>query len=1585
MLKVAIDSFHYVGLKGGSGGTGTYLISLLEHLAHLTAVEVIASPDNAHLFSDVVSRNPRLNLHIGERGQHADALRGANADVLYAPFTSLPERESYASLPCVTAIHDLQHRHMPGFFGYQERFDRDAAYAEAARDADGILTFSEVEKERIFNAYAPIAPIGVVPHAPFLAESIELDGGSGRRRSPSERYGRYIIYPAVNWPHKNHYRLLEAFRFLSAMPGMEDLKLVLTGAPCVEPRDHVYRELMQFPSLRGRVVDLGYVTSRQLEALIRGSVALVFPSLYEGFGIPVVEAMRMGVPVIASNLRVFREWLGDSFKPLLDPLSPPAMARDIYAALSDHKELEAIGKLGQSISQAFTSERMAKETLDFLNKIASRPSVKTKSKSLNTGNPAWAEAKYSILIHVELTQEDVKSVAKATEILKAASKDDIKPGFHFLIAEHAKLSQTGRQKISDLLGKLGVISFYDPTFANHRALATRFQINTYEQAAFHSFISAADFTSLAANPTPLIGNWSRRQLRSGVSDAYFLGDGDWAATRKAIYDALHVRHQDMASLLRFNPQIKHSHFAVSSSYYRRLGGDIFTFAGLAAIVTSGKVIKPTRRFAYVEPQLIRYVGHHFGLTQTICHAAEAAGFECLVGANREWCSEFDGIEKPVKVFPTFSSYIDGSQPHVVPSAFAAELETFMADAKLNSSDVVYLHMPYPTLIVGILELVSSLPLEKLPTFSIRICTDDDAFGGHGIRQTNVIRAINQLSKSRRERFRFSVESAVLQSYFEKETGQVFPIVLNPCSTEIIRARLSAQERREKRKDTDPVVFGYFGEAREEKGFLLLPDLVESLVREHGSARVRFRIQVSTAPANDSERIKIARERLRELQTQFETDGTIALHSEFSSMGSYYEAMSACDVMLLPYDAAAYAVRGSGVVLEAMRIEAPVVVTHGTDMAETFAGPACITARATVRDFAEACRQLIKDRDELADRTARFVEESPYFVSDAKFIEIVAPQSSSDSAEKPVVIWIGNDVLSQGVSAVYKAQRAFFERQGYEIYNLYVPYPDGSGYLHSNESLERYLVTNALGWRENGFDFNVYSWLANQFPSDERTKLLARIDETSADTDLLTELNGYTAVPRAFERFLANRNISVVCCNYVHLLPVIDQIGLRHRESVKIILETHDIQSYQHALRANRKADPDEVEREIAAMKKADGIVAINRREQIEISEFDDRYHVDFILPTIVKSAEYDNWNPGAESLSIADYLVWLRRPDLQGAFNLKSPESLSMLRRWTLLYGHQSSDGVAVGAKAYLDSLPENAPQLPIPTDDSIGLPRYLAYVWANRNDIRDAFPMAADSQHPDRERLAKWWVDHGSVEHQVPLSGIIPTKPGLAHDQSMSVAIEAVALSRPDGFSQENFASRFTNWLERNGTIDLLIVGSDHPSNVRSIQWFLRDVYQPRLASLGLGLVVVGRICQVLRDDPFAAGVLMLGEVEKLDPLYRVAETVVAPVITGTGTPIKVLDALSFGCCATISRFVDPALGLSEIGYPLCSTAEEFAEDILLLHSSKEARQRRQALSRAFAEAHLTEAAYDRKWSSLLGIEPAQVPRVPILNRLFK
>ena len=240
--------------------------------------------------------------------------RLAGVEVVHFPLTVMIPRVSEP--PAVTTVLDLQHELLPEFFSRAERAYRRAVYGWSVRKSRLVITISEHAARAVVERYeipeSRVRPIHLgLDHETFSP-------GNGERE-------RFIIYPARAWPHKNHARLFEAFAHVRQRH--PDLELVLTAYERATP-----------PGVRS----LGHVPRDELVRLYRSAAGLVFPSLYEGFGQPPLEAMACGCPVASSNAAALPEVCGDGAR-LFDPTSVEEMATAIEDILARPAEWTAKG------------------------------------------------------------------------------------------------------------------------------------------------------------------------------------------------------------------------------------------------------------------------------------------------------------------------------------------------------------------------------------------------------------------------------------------------------------------------------------------------------------------------------------------------------------------------------------------------------------------------------------------------------------------------------------------------------------------------------------------------------------------------------------------------------------------------------------------------------------------------------------------------------------------------------------------------------------------------------------------------------------------------------------------------------------------------------------------------------------------------------------------------------------------------------------------------------------------------------------------------------------------------------------------
>jgi len=265
-------------------------------------------------------------------------LRRLKADLLFCPFTALAFHDS--SIPAVSVVYDLQHRYYPEFFDAVDRRQRERGFQDACREAKCVVCISEFVRRAILEN-AEIVPARIVV-IPILMPNRLARPTAAKIRETLCSLGLaedgFLLYPANFWRHKNHERLLEAFRLYLAGNPDSRRKLVLTGAPG-PGRDFILQACSSDPLLSNRVLCPGYLPNEQFATLLYGCWALVFPSLFEGFGMPLLEAMAAAKPMLLSNRTSLPE-IGGEAALYFDPDQPAEIAA-VISRLDNTPDLHA--------------------------------------------------------------------------------------------------------------------------------------------------------------------------------------------------------------------------------------------------------------------------------------------------------------------------------------------------------------------------------------------------------------------------------------------------------------------------------------------------------------------------------------------------------------------------------------------------------------------------------------------------------------------------------------------------------------------------------------------------------------------------------------------------------------------------------------------------------------------------------------------------------------------------------------------------------------------------------------------------------------------------------------------------------------------------------------------------------------------------------------------------------------------------------------------------------------------------------------------------------------------------------------------
>jgi glycosyltransferase involved in cell wall biosynthesis len=279
-------------------------------------------------------------------------IKDIDFDLLFCPFGST--KYIVNGIPSVAIIYDLQYRSYPEFFSDVENLQREKTFQEICLKADRIVSISNYTKNRAIdiNKYVEdkLSTIYIqIPGRLNIYNSIDSIHVLKKYNLNSKEY---IIYPANFWKHKNHNMLLVAFK-LSLEKGLnKNIKLVLTGS-FLNFEDN-FKEVIYSLKIDNNVVLTNYLEDSELFVLIKNSKGLFFPSLYEGFGLPVLEAMTMGIPVACSNKTSLPEVVGDAAI-LFDPRNPYEMADSIIELCKEGVEINEMINRGYIRSKKFNN------------------------------------------------------------------------------------------------------------------------------------------------------------------------------------------------------------------------------------------------------------------------------------------------------------------------------------------------------------------------------------------------------------------------------------------------------------------------------------------------------------------------------------------------------------------------------------------------------------------------------------------------------------------------------------------------------------------------------------------------------------------------------------------------------------------------------------------------------------------------------------------------------------------------------------------------------------------------------------------------------------------------------------------------------------------------------------------------------------------------------------------------------------------------------------------------------------------------------------------------------------------------------
>lgn len=364
LQRIGINALYLI--PGGVGGTEIYLRSLLGALAEIdsanhyliftnreTPPEIVPPRENFRVISQPVPAVNRPARIVWEQTGLAAAVARERVAVLLNPGFTTP---ALCPCPTVTVFHDLQHKRHPEHFRRLDLLFWRLCLFQAACTSDRLITVSEATRRDLVHYY-PVEPerVHVVAHGADESMFEVCRERAGVKPEP------YVLCVSTLHPHKNLDRLIRAFAAFRSE--RQEFELVLAGmrgfhAEAVE-------RLVESLGLGSTVRITGWITREEIRELYRRAHACVYPSTFEGFGLPVLESMAAGVPTACSSIPPLREVAGDAAL-LFDPLDEGELLAALRSITADQTLRERLAREGPRRAARFSWKGCARQTLEVL-------------------------------------------------------------------------------------------------------------------------------------------------------------------------------------------------------------------------------------------------------------------------------------------------------------------------------------------------------------------------------------------------------------------------------------------------------------------------------------------------------------------------------------------------------------------------------------------------------------------------------------------------------------------------------------------------------------------------------------------------------------------------------------------------------------------------------------------------------------------------------------------------------------------------------------------------------------------------------------------------------------------------------------------------------------------------------------------------------------------------------------------------------------------------------------------------------------------------------------------------------------------
>lgn len=972
---VCINLTRLVEAARGSGGAGWFGVEICKRLATRARVTVLADPNNADyvrlmLAGQLADNSVVLEVVEEKLGDWLAGPKGEQLEAYVDPLNGLEPHVIPPHIASITVIHDLMFMRDPYVFTDNEIAFRCGHYGDAMRRADLVMTVARREAEDI-AALLPDKPVRVVDQPAYFRGNATPERPEGR--------APLLFSPGVQWNHKNHFRLVSAFLQLMEEGRIDAAsRLCLSAVLPIEANHQLLKPLLRQSAHGDAVIQLPYLSRSRFATFLERCDGIVLPSVHEGYGIPLVEAVVAGKPILTTRV------------PSVDAL---AEVPESVRFIENPKDIHSIAKALEAFVLDMPSARP-------------RPDLCPSADSF--------------------TEQLVAAIGDAIKERRSRSSTTSPPRFFIkrraetclslVVSDGSEMAGTDWGRLGQGQAKLfgvpdappsGAIVACASTDPGFQALSMAHEI-LLSESRFILICSTMQFQRL--NADNVLSAIERLRHARGKAKVRLvdlgLGEASTGLDPRALAPGLY----DLKDLdLPFEASLEEI---------------------LSRMEQAAALYRPTTpRALIIDPSLKNPNGHHLAVATTLAKSLEINGYYTTVACNFEM--SFHSVEGANETIPLLSDYLYEQRGDI--GLAQAQFANAFASAGVGSGDLVYAFCATPTMLAAFALHLAQLPKSTRPHIVIRFDRPEWRTPQTSVGYEDAFRLIRSFGL--REYFSFSVESRGLQRYFELCSGEELPIIFNyvsPIDTDLT-AIIGDSEAR-----SSGIVVSYVGEAREEKGFQHLPGVLRNVLSEIGEADVQFRIQCGANTWNQTPAILNAKRKLVELA---HADPRIKLLDGALPEDEYLDLIRKADIVFLPYFPPQYRIRGSGIATEAAAFGTAMVISHGLDIAETYSTAHVTESRDySVAALAAALLSRIKTTASLSteERHARRKTGSGNLAQFAlSFIQSPGQIAASSSR---IALWIANDTQGEGSEIVYSSQIDFLRAKGYFVIKLVAPYP-----------------------------------------------------------------------------------------------------------------------------------------------------------------------------------------------------------------------------------------------------------------------------------------------------------------------------------------------------------------------------------------------------------------------------------------------------------------------------------------------------------------------------------------------------------------